>query len=118
MSTDRAEFMALLMGLHGMMLTMSWDNKSKLRMLEAIPATVVWFSDRESLVGSVNRDFKRGTQPDLWAQLEWYEQYIDIRAVHVKRETFAWQCKTDILASEARVLIKEYDQFMVENKHI
>ena len=108
-STDRAEFLGLLNGLHGIFETMGWDNSARLKAMEHRRAEIVWISDRESLVRSVTGEYRRRTQPDLWAQFEWYEQYIDIRPLHVKRRSMPWQDIADILASEARVLIKDYD---------
>lgn len=107
-STDRAEFLGLLFGLHGLFEEMEWNSSLKLRALENHPALVVWFSDRESLVKSVAGEYRRRTQPDLWKQLEWYEQYLDLRPVHVHRDTVPWQNAADMLASESRVLIKDY----------
>ena len=115
-STDRAEFLGLLHGLHGIFETMCWDNSSRLKALVHRRAEIVWISDRESLVRSVTGEYRRRTQPDLWAQFEWYEQYIDIRPCHVKRNSVPWQDVADILASESRVLIKEYDQLVQDSE--
>jgi len=117
-STDRAEFLALLNGLHGVMSELNWFVKARLLKLQDRPGQVVWFTDRASLAGSVNKEFSRKNQPDLWPQFNWYERYIIVHAVHVKRDTLSWQCKTDILASEARVLMRDYDQMMIENNYI
>ena len=115
MSVDRSEFLALLHGLHGILETMEWNTSGTLKALSFRRPTIVWLSDRESLVMAVEGSYRRRNQPDLWPQLEWYEQHMDIRPCHVKRNTIGWQNIADVLASESRVLIKEYDQLVSQS---
>lgn len=117
-STDRTEFMALIHGLQSIMEEMKWTDKLRLRSMELIPIQVLWYSDRESLVKSVNREYGRKAQPDLWAWFDWFERHFKVFGVHVKRETNHLQNLTDRLASEARILIKDYDLLAQEQQHI
>lgn len=117
-STDRAEFLALLHGLDSILEEMKWKDKMRLQSMTVIPIKVLWFSDRESLVKSVNKEYGRKAQPDLWSWFEWFERHFMIHGVHVKRETNHMQNMTDRLASEARILIKSYDQLAQELQHV
>lgn len=76
-SVDRMEFTALLEGLQG-----AWEM-SRAMPESNIPdwrPSVLWFSDRESLVHSVKRLNSRSNCPDLWVRFEWYERVMDITA--------------------------------------
>lgn len=115
---DRSEFMALLIGLQSILDDMDWNNGPRLKAMSVIPVKVAWYSDRESLVKSVNNEYGRKAQPDLWHWLGWYEQYFNVHGIHVKRETNPLQSLTDRLASEARIVIKDYDKLAQELQHI
>ena len=85
-TVDRAELTALLEGLE-MILAM---DKGVPCIGERRP-DILWYSDRESLVGGVMKiwgpDKGRNSSPDLWARFAHYERKVHIRGVHVARET-------------------------------
>jgi hypothetical protein len=113
-TVERAEFSALLLGLQSILEAAGLDNRSGLDPLERCPLRVLWISDRESLVLSVTRRpdgstvYRRKASPDLWAHFEWYEKYFAITPRFSKRETNLYHNVVDRLASDARVLIKDY----------
>lgn len=124
-SVDRMEFEALLMGLQSILDSMGWDKGPHFQMLEARQPTVVWYSDRESLVRSVSRNpetgepiYRRKNAPDLWRRFEYYEQYFRITAIHVGRKTLRWQDICDNLSSEARQLLKDYFEIKKTNNQV
>lgn len=118
METGRAEFTAILTALHSIIDTLKWDNDFALKALERKRATVIVTSDREDLVGSINRVFKREKNRDLWVQFEWYEKYFDICAVHVKRDTHPTHNIVDAIASEMRIVLIDFFNTQREVKHI
>jgi hypothetical protein len=115
-STDRAEFEALLAGLQSILECMGWDDTAELKALKFKPKkpSVCWFTDRESLVLSIWRDedgntiYKRRKQGDLWARFEYYEGLFDITPMLIPRNSMDEHAFVDRLASEARLLVKEY----------
>lgn len=115
-STDRAEFEALLMGLQSIIECMEWGEESEIKSLKFHPKkkTVCWFTDRESLVLAIWRDedghpiYKRRKQGDLWARFEFYEQLFDITPILIERNSLEEHEYVDRLASESRLLVKEY----------
>lgn len=122
-STDRAEFEAMLNGLQSIMDAMSWTKPIKLEQLrnQLIKPSVYWVSDRESLVLSVYRDstgktvYKRRSQPDLWKRFEFYEEHLQVTPIYVPRDTDDKHNLCDRLASEARVLMKDYVDILTTN---
>ena len=124
-STDRAEFEALLMGLQSILECMGWTGKGDTKRLEASPnkPTVCWFTDRESLVLSIWRDedgqtiFRRKKQKDLWARFEFYETLFDISPFLIPRNSEEEHAFVDRLASEGRLLVKEYYEIVKLDKN-
>lgn len=117
--TGRAEFTAVLNGLHSILDVNGWDNESLLesRFLgNRMKVHIV--SDRADLVGSINRVYRRGSNSDLWAQYEWYERYMEITAEHVKRETNPTQSLVDKTASLMRLVLKDFVESEQEHKHM
>lgn len=113
-TVERAEFEALLLGLQAILELTKMEGGAGIKHLERVPFRVRWMSDRESLVLSVKRKpdgttfYRRKASPDLWARFEWYEKLFVIDPHHVKRETNPHHNIVDRLASDARVLIKDY----------
>lgn len=115
-STDRAEFEGLLMGLQGILEIMDWTKEGDIKRLQFSPKkpTVCWYTDRESLVLSIWRDengdtvYQRRKQGDLWARFEFYEKLFDISPFLIDRNSTKEHVHADRLASEARLLVKEY----------
>ena len=115
-STDRAEFEGLLMGLQSIVECMGWGEPSELKTLKRLPRKplVCWFSDRESIVLAIWRDengdpvYKRRKQGDLWARFEFYEEIFDITPLLIGRNSVDEHAYVDRLASESRLLVKEY----------
>lgn len=119
METGRAEFSAILLGLHTILETTGWINSTcSMLQLQINKPRVLIVSDRQDLVGSINKIFRRKQNGDLWASFEWYAQYFDIEAVHVGRETVALHKTADRMASGLREVIMDYVLIQKENKHI
>lgn len=117
--TGRAEFLAVLTGLHSILDANGWDKESKLdAMFLGNKMKVHVVSDRADLVGSINNFYTRGQNADLWQQFAWYEKYMDISAEHVKRETHPTQSIVDKTASLMRVVLKDFVESQQELKHI
>ncbi len=117
--TDRAEFEGVLLGLHTILNVMGIENVPQHRMLQAEPMTVLVISDREDLVGSMSGEnfnskppYERRANKDLWARFAWYEQYFQIIAAHRERNTNPLQGASDRLASEVRVMMKNYVEIL------
>lgn len=109
METGRAEFMAILQGLRTIFETNNYDTRGEdLSFLERVRPGVLIISDREDLVGSINRIYERKRNGDLWASFEWYEKYLTIEAVHVKRETAEIHKNVDRIASGMRMVLIDY----------
>jgi ribonuclease HI len=109
-STNRAEFTALLEGLE---LIQTLIDNGKLKSIHPGRPRIHWYSDRESLVGSVSRKWGefagRSAEPDLWRRFEHYENRFVITATHIKRETdFADFEFADLHASSQRIVLKSY----------
>lgn len=113
-TVERAEFEALLLGLQSILERTKMEGAAGIQHLERIPFKVLWLSDRESLVLSVTRKpdgntvYRRKASPDLWARFEWYEKLFKITPRHTKRENNPYHDIADRLASDARVLVRDY----------
>lgn len=124
-TVDRAEFEALLLGLQSIIDSMGWVNRGDINRLKDSPnkPTVMWFADRESLILSVWRDSdgrticKRKKQADLWARFEFYEQLFDITPILIPRNSNSEHRFVDKLASESRMLVKEYYEVLQLDKN-
>lgn len=116
--TGRAEMLGMLSALWAIMDTMHWDHKKYHLALERDKPKVLIVTDREDMAGGVNGVYKRRRNPDLWAQFEWFENHFRIDAKHVKRETNKTQSIADKLASEARLVLKDFYKSQEETKHI
>lgn len=122
-STDRAEFEALLHGLQSIVDTMGWGSPGKIKDLQrrALKPSVCWYSDRESLVLAVYRDetgepfYRRERQKDLWARLEFYETLFCITPMYIPRNSKPHHATADRLASECRILLKDYMGVITED---
>jgi len=119
-STDRAEFEGLLNGLQSIVEMMQWKSPSDYAALEQRPRklTVGWVTDRESLALSVWRQedgttvYQRKKQGDLWARYEYYEKIFLVTPYVIARNSTTTHAYVDRLASEARILIKEYMEIL------
>ena len=116
METGRAEFTAILSGLNALLDTKKWRNNVDLS--QVFKKHILIVSDREDLVGSINKVYGRKANKDLWASFEWYEKYFDIEAVHVKRETVELHKAVDRVASELRMQLKAFEITQKECGHI
>lgn len=109
-SVDSMEFTALLEGLDLVLEQELVWNGRPIRRLNAKP-TVLWRSDRESLVLSVKGDYRRENLPALWQQFAYYEKRLHIVPVHVNREMEAELPEfrfCDLHASTMREVLKGY----------
>lgn len=71
--------------------------------------TVLWRSDRESLVKTITGEYRRSTEPDLWKRLDVVMARFAISAEHVSRENdFPEFGPVDLHASTARIMMKSY----------
>ncbi len=113
-TVERAEFEGLLMGLQTIVEILDCDNVPGREGLRNFPKTVLWISDRESLVKAVMRGvdgqpvFSRRSTPDLWVRFEFYEKLFKIFPRFTPRETRSPHQIVDRLASDGRLLIKNY----------
>jgi len=115
-TTDRAEFEALLLGLQSILETMDWTDEKKIAAMQVSPKkpTVCWYTDRESLVLSIWRDenndtiYTRRKQKDLWARFNFYETLFDVSPILIQRNSTPEHEHVDRLASEVRLIVKEY----------
>lgn len=117
--TGRAEFLAVLNGLHSIFDENKWERESTLDsafLYNKLKVHIV--SDRADLVGSINGVYARASNCDLWAQFAWYEKYVSVTAEHVKRETNATQSIVDKTASLMRVVLKDFVENQTELKHM
>lgn len=109
MGTSRAEFVAILHGLHTIIEANGYDTKGEdmINLLSSKPKVLI-VSDRQDLVGSINNVYSRKRNGDLWAAFSWYETIFDIEAVHTKRETVAIHKDADRLASAMRLVLLDF----------
>lgn len=123
-STDRAEFEGLLNGLQSIVDMMQWSPAADYSALTQRPKklSVAWFTDRESLALSVWRQadgttvYQRKKQGDLWARFEYYEKIFHVIPYLIARNSTPSHEYVDRLASEARILIKEYMEILKTEK--
>ncbi len=116
--TARAEFLAILSGLWAIVDTMGWDHSKFIATLRKERPKVLILTDREDLAGSINKVFRRHRNRDLWNQFSWYENHFSIEAKHVKRDTVPAQSAADKIASEMRIVLKEFVKIQTELNHI
>ena len=95
-TVPRQEHLALLLGLEYINTTDSFTGK-----------TIKWYSDCEALVRSVNREYGRNSNKDLWHQFAYYENDYDIQGEHISRDDDR-MTQADIHASSVRQILKEY----------
>jgi hypothetical protein len=104
----RAEFQALLDGLHAVVSLAGLEETEKSMARHAHePISVFWLSDNEALVMNVRGEGSRRTEKALWECFNWYERYFKISAYFQGRNTGALQVLADTLASSSRVMMKE-----------
>jgi len=105
----RAEFQALLDGLHAIVVLLGLKESEKsLRHLEDGRLKVFWLSDNEALVMNVRGEGARRTEGPMWAAFEWYCRYFDVHAYFMGRNQNALQASSDRLATSTRIAIKEH----------
>lgn len=112
--TERAEFEGLLAGLQAITeREIRLNGKNSLR-FRGRKLLVRWVTDRESLALSVWRTgagktfYGRESSPDLWARMMYYEEFIEVAPMFERRKTDEVQDVADRIASEARILFKEW----------
>lgn len=72
---------------------------------------IALFSDRESIVNTINGLYGIHANEDLWARFQWYADRMSIVAIHLnEREQNNWPyfVELDLHASSARTVIKAY----------
>lgn len=116
--TGRAEFMAILNALHAIVDKCGYEHASQLELLKQNKPRVFILSDRMDLVGSLLGMYKRRTNLDLWAQFAWYTQYFAFTAAHITRDTFPLHKSADALASELRLVLKDFADTQTDVKNI
>lgn len=116
--TGRAEFMAILNALHAIVDKCGYEHANQLELLKKNKPRVFILSDRMDLVGSLLGMYKRRTNLDLWAQFAWYTQYFACTAAHITRDTFPLHKSADALASELRLVLKDFADTQTDVKNI
>lgn len=109
---ERMEFEGLLDGLQSIIVA----SKRADDYIRRMRPRVAWITDRESLALSVWRPagprqpsfYGRKASPDLWARFAYYEELFEIVPLCEERNTHASHALVDELASELRVLMKEW----------
>lgn len=106
-SVDRMEMTAMIEGLH-MTLQLARRNTALIRHLGSKPS-VVWYSDRESMVNSALGRNERSNATDIWNQYSFFEEHLIIYPVFIARESDVPDFKfVDLHASTGRIIIKNY----------
>lgn len=116
--TGRSEFKALLDAMHAIIDKCDLEHTSNLEMLERNKPVIYLLSDRQDLIGSILRIYKRRTNKDLWAMFEWYEKYFTIKAAHIPRDTFSIHKSVDAIASEMRMVLIDFHKTQVSVENI
>ena len=107
-SVDRMEMTAMVEGLH-MTLALAGRVAPQGGRLNG-KHSVIWFSDRESLIKSALGEYGRGNSTDLWNQYAWFETQLTIIPIHVRREVDHEEFRSvDLHASTIRIILKNYD---------
>lgn len=119
--TGRAEFLAILTGLHTIITSMQYEkHKSSLTMLEITMPTVLIISDRKDLVDGISGETEPEKNLDLWYQFSWYTKYFDIKARHIpghKRLREEHE-RVDCLSGLGRLVLCDFVNIQKEIKHI
>jgi hypothetical protein len=110
--------MAILNALHAIVDKCGYEHASQLELLKQNKPRVFILSDRMDLVGSMLGMYKRRTNLDLWAQFAWYTQYFACAAAHITRDTFPLHKSADALASELRLVLKDFADTQTDVKNI
>lgn len=97
----RMEFLAMLDGLE---IILEDFTKEAMRKPHEDEIMAYWFSDREDLVKSVNGEYKRKVNQDLWARFDYYNSFIKIKAQFVPRATHKLNIICDKVAGTMRKL--------------
>ena len=119
--TGRAEFMAILTGLHTIITSMQYEKSSTTLMnLEITMPTVLIISDREDLVDGILGKTEPQKNMDLWHQFSWYSKYFDIKAKHIPghkglREEHE---RVDCLSGLGRIVFCDFIEHQKDVKHI
>lgn len=116
----RAELMAILSGLHSILVKKPYVSKFDFDTLETVPATILIVTDRKDLADIINWKGTPTSNLDLWYQFEWYLQYFNISATHIPghKKLREEHERVDCLASLARVNFVDYINIQREVKHI
>ena len=117
MNTTRAELTAILEGLYRVYVYFEMI-KRKLSTKTKKKPTILIVSDREDLVGVINKLYTSNKHGDLWARYEWYSALFDIEAKWIKRETNMMHSLSDRLASGFRLVMSDYIQSQESVDHI
>lgn len=127
-TTESAEFLALLHALEALFTALTAPvhgegQKAMQARLASNPPCVHWITDRESLALAVFRDprtnqpiYSRRSTPGLWAWFQFYEKLFRILPLFNKRACNPLHDYTDEVASELRILAKDYHLFRVDDK--
>ena len=104
LTVDRAEMTALIEGLY---LVSTLVEEAKL----GRHPIVWWYSDRESLVKSMTREYRRKNSQDLWTRIEFFEMRMKIQPHFITRET-QWPdfAMCDLHASSMRIIVRDYTE--------
>lgn len=111
----RAELQAILHALHALFVENHQESSYQLELLKESNERVLVISDREDVVKSINKVYKRNVNRDMWAAFEWYEQYYDIIAEHTPRDDKDVHKIADAIASELRINLLDYAQAQQDN---
>ena len=108
-TVERMELEGLLSGLQAFLEATNMKDRKSQAKLRVSPISVFWLTDRLNLCQSVNRELPRQTNGDMWARLAWYEQLFKIKGHHAARNSHSYQALADLISSDCRKLIKNYE---------
>lgn len=89
-------------------------KERKRRRAVVMPMPLVhWYTDRQDLTGATNPApdgtmFQRDKDADLWARVQWYEQWLALRALRRPRNTVGGQAEADRVAGMLRKMLQSH----------
>lgn len=108
-TVERMELEGLMAGLQAFLETTGLKHRKKLPTIRVAPVTVFWLTDRLNLCKSVNKEYPRTANGDMWARMEWYERYFKINGFHAERNTNSYQALADVISSDCRLMMKGHE---------
>jgi hypothetical protein len=111
--------MAILLALRSIVDHCDMEHSSKLELMQLQKPRVYILSDRQDLVGCIMiPTWSRKKNRDLWASFNWFSRYFDIKAAHIPRDTLHIHKQVDAIASNMRIVLKDFEKSQLESGNI